>query len=114
MKPRALFFLAFALIFIGQNDAEYLRNMLGVLSQLLYVLVTIVAPLLLLYGFLRGTLDVFRKSAMLKLSPLLLAGLTVQDFLNNLSNLFMALILIILPFTFALLMWKVFIKVVKA
>lgn len=112
-KPRAFLFLSL-LLFLAQNSEDYLNQMFGILSTVVYLLTVIVAPLLLLYGFLKGTLDVFGKSSSVKLCfCLFTVAETALDFLSRLGEVCMALILIILPFTLVLLMWKTFTKVVK-
>jgi hypothetical protein len=107
-------FLAFLLLVIGQSGdlSQNVKDMAGILSFIVLMCVTVIAPLLLVYGFLKGSLDVLKKTSFV--SALTLLGAT--DFtepLRNLTAMFQSLALIILPFTLILLLWKAFTKVVK-
>jgi len=109
-------FLAFLLLVIGQSYSDDLsqsvKDMAGVLSFIVLMCVTVIAPLLLVYGFLKGSLDVLKKTSFV--SALTLLGATdFTDALRNLTAMFQSLALIIFPFTLILLLWKAFIKVVK-
>jgi hypothetical protein len=107
-------FLAFLLLVIGQSGdlSQNVRDMAGVLSFIVLMCVTIIAPLLLVYGFLKGSLDVLKKTSFV--SALTLLGATdFTEALRNLTAMFQSLALIILPFTLILLLWKAFTKVVK-
>jgi hypothetical protein len=107
-------FLAFLLLVIGQSGdlSQNIKDMAGVLSFIVLMCVTVIAPLLLVYGFLKGSLDVLKKTSFV--SALTLLGATdFTEALKNLTAMFQSLALIILPFTLILLLWKAFTKVVK-
>jgi len=107
-------FLAFLLLVIGQSGdlSQNVKDMAGVLSFIVLMCVTVIAPLLLVYGFLKGSLDVLKKTSFV--SALTLLGATdFSEALRNLTAMFQSLALIILPFTLILLLWKAFTKVVK-
>jgi len=107
-------FLAFLLLVIGQSGdlSQNVKDMAGILSFIVLMCVTVIAPLLLVYGFLKGSLDVLKKTSFV--SALTLLGATdFSEPLRNLTAMFQSLALIILPFTLILLLWKAFTKVVK-
>jgi hypothetical protein len=107
-------FLAFLLLVIGQSGdlSQNVKDMAGILSFIVLMCVTVIAPLLLVYGFLKGSLDVLKKTSFV--SALTLLGATdFTEALRNLTAMFQSLALIILPFTLILLLWKAFTKVVK-
>ena len=123
-------FLVSLLLLVAQTNStnstwttEFVDQMAGLLTRIVIALIVFVAPLLLIYGFMKGTLDVVQKARYAKrafwlsLLPLFTAQTDVSDAmlnaLNQLGVVFMAFILILLPFTLILLMWKAFTKVVK-
>jgi uncharacterized membrane protein len=116
--PRT-FFLFYLLVLLAETNAtDYTFAMLSILIRLITILVIFVAPLLLLYGFLRGTLDTIRLKRHALFISLAFTGQTgnatnPMEILQNLGNVFLSIALIILPFTVMLLIWKMFTKVVR-
>jgi hypothetical protein len=108
LKTPLLFSL---LVFIAEEGDNFSLSMFSVFSSLIYAIVSIVAPILLFYAFLRGALDVFKSTKYVKLTPLLLIAQTEQ--LSKITEMFTSLTLIIVPLTLILLVWKLFLKVVK-
>jgi len=118
-------FLVGLLALLAQSwSKEFVDQMAGLLVQIVIALIVFVAPLLLIYGFMKGTLDVIKKTRIVEKAALLLlpafiaqTGDEVSDAmlkaLSQLGVVFMAFIFILLPFTLILLMWKSFTKVVK-
>jgi hypothetical protein len=109
MKRMPLHYL-FLTMLIGES-AQFDIRMISLLTDLIIALIIVVAPLLLLYGFLHGTLDVFKKVNKIKMSLLLLGS--ALETLDKMAGMLMSVMFLILPFTFILLIWKLFTKVVK-
>lgn len=108
MKKIPLFFLVFMLI---GSSIDYTTNMFNILISLIFSLITIVVPMLLIYAFLRSTLDAL-KTRVTKIKPILpmiIVGATIDQVISAM----MSLLFILLPFTIILLVWKAFIKLIK-
>ena len=102
-------FLVLALI----GSTEYVSSMFSILLSLVFSLIVIVVPLLLIYAFIKSTLDALKvrvtKRPMKLLAPLTAIGLTMNDIMASM----MSLIYVLIPFLLVLLVWKAFIKLIK-
>jgi len=118
-------FLVGLLALLAQSwSKDFVDQMAGLLTQIVIALIVFAAPLLLIYGFMKGTLDVIKKTRIVEKAALLLlptfiaqtgdeASDAMLKALSQLGVVFQAFILILLPFTLILIVWKAFTKVVK-
>lgn len=102
-----IFLLALALTGETEHSATM---MMAYLLNLLFALMTVVVPMLLIYAFLKSTLDAL-KTRCIKIAPVALIGATAT--LDQVMSAMMSLMFIIIPFTLVLLLWKAFIKLIK-
>ncbi|MEM1983504.1 MAG: hypothetical protein QXZ63_07590 [Sulfolobales archaeon] len=105
--------VSFLIVFLAQtsqSNTETIAIFLQNLTQLLVILITLIAPLLLFYGFLKSSIDAVK---MLPLT-LLLAQSSITETLDSLIAVLMSFFMIILPFTILLIFWKGFTKLVRA
>lgn len=109
MHKRILPIFLLALALTGETMTEHSATMMAYLLNLLFALMTVVVPMLLIYAFLKSTLDVL-KTRCLKIAPIALIGATTLD---QVMSAMMSLMFIIIPFTLVLLLWKAFIKLIK-
>lgn len=112
MKPRLNPLIFLVLTLIGSTGQEYVSGMFGILLSLVLNLIIIVVPLLLIYAFIKSTLDVLKTRAVKPIKLALVApliGLTLRDVFDAM----MSFILILIPFVLVLIVWKAFIKLIK-
>jgi len=107
------------------NDTVYSLTMLNLIQTIMSVLILVVIPILLIYGLLKSTMDVFKGVRVLKLLPILFIAQTtttpifeqalknIADFYDTLISGFITIFFILLPTTLFLLLWKAFTKLIR-
>jgi len=105
------------------SQTKYIHDISELLYQISFTLFVLIAPLLLIYGLLKGALSIFPKSGLaliiILLIPLAFISQTTPNYADILKvfDTFSALLgsffLILLPAIFILLIWKAFVRLVK-
>jgi len=115
--------VAQTIVAISPSYVNSIQNLLSILTLVLFV---VIFPLLLIYGLLKATVDVFKKQAVkpaLRLLPLLTLvaqTTTAPDFadqvygiLGTLYSVIVWFFMILIPGIAILLLWKAFTKLIK-
>jgi flagellar biosynthesis protein FlhB len=117
MRGRTLVFWLLPAILLAQTQASdtLTGDVLALfenLVQLLIALFTIVIPILIGYGFVKGALDAI-KALPLALIAQTTASTNASAALDQFGALVTSLVLIVLPFSLLLLFYKALIKLIR-
>jgi len=111
-------FAKIMLIALVAQTSNYSWDMMNMIVNLIMILLVTVFPLLLIYGLLKATVDVFSKkqSKYISLAILLIAQTASNDIagaMMQLVGVMITLFFIIIPGIIILMLWKALTKLIK-